>query len=216
MLPHSFFQILKTYLSDRCFEVKYNGEYSDLCRITSDVPQGSVLGPILYTIYTADLPTMDTTTIATYADDTAILATHTELLIASTNLQHHMYALEDWLNIWRIKANQSKSIHVTFTLGKKICPPVTLNSEVIPQKDDAKYLGLHLDRRLTWQKHIWSKRKQLDTKLRDMYWVIERHSQMSINCKVTIYKTILKPIWTYGIQLWGTASNSNIEILERF
>jgi hypothetical protein len=49
-----------------------------------------------------------------------------------------------------------------------------------------------------------------------MYWIIERKSKLSLENKLLIYKTILKPIWTYGIPLWGTASNSNIEILQRF
>lgn len=59
-------------------------------------------------------------------------------------------------------------------------------------------------------------RNQLDTKVRNMYWLIGRRSKMSIEFKATIYKVILMPIRTYGIQLWGTASNSNIDILERF
>lgn len=75
---------------------------------------------------------------------------------------------------------------------------------------------MHLDRRLTWQKHIWSKRKTLDTKLRSMYWLIGKKSQLTNESKMLIYKTILKPVWTYGVELWGTASNSNIDILERF
>jgi hypothetical protein len=49
-----------------------------------------------------------------------------------------------------------------------------------------------------------------------MYWLLERKSQLSLSNKLLLYKTILKPIWTYGTQLWGTASTSNIEILERF
>jgi hypothetical protein len=49
-----------------------------------------------------------------------------------------------------------------------------------------------------------------------MYWIIGRKSNLSLENKLLIYKTILKPIWTYGIPLWGTASNSNIEILQRF
>jgi hypothetical protein len=49
-----------------------------------------------------------------------------------------------------------------------------------------------------------------------MYWLVGRKSKLSTSNKLLIYKTILKPIWTYGIQLWGTASTSNIEILERF
>jgi hypothetical protein len=49
-----------------------------------------------------------------------------------------------------------------------------------------------------------------------MYWLLGRKSKLSTNNKLLIYKVILKSIWTYGIQLWGTTSNSNIEILERF
>jgi hypothetical protein len=49
-----------------------------------------------------------------------------------------------------------------------------------------------------------------------MYWLLGRKSKFSTNNKLLIYKVILKPIWTYGIQLWGTTSNSNIEILEHF
>jgi hypothetical protein len=67
----------------------------------------------------------------------------------------------------------------------------------------------------TWHTHIFAKRKQLGLSLTKMYWLLGRKSKLSINNKLLICKAILKPIWTYGIQLWGT-SNSNIEILERF
>ena len=49
-----------------------------------------------------------------------------------------------------------------------------------------------------------------------MYWILGRKSELSLVNKVILYKTILKPIWTYGINLWGSASHSNIEILQRF
>jgi hypothetical protein len=49
-----------------------------------------------------------------------------------------------------------------------------------------------------------------------MYWLLGRKSKLSTNDKILIYKAIFKLIWNYGIQLWGTTSNSNIEILERF
>jgi hypothetical protein len=49
-----------------------------------------------------------------------------------------------------------------------------------------------------------------------MHWLLGRQSHLSTSNKLLLYKTILKPIWTYGIQLWGTASTSNIAILERF
>jgi len=153
---------------------------------------------------------------ATYADDTAILASHHNPTIASTNLQRHLNQFETWLKRWRIKANENKSTHITFSLKHETCPAVTLNGQHIPQREASKYLGIHLDRRLTWKKHIFTKIKQLGLQLHRMYWFIGRKSKLSLENKLLIYKTILKPIWTYGIPLWGTARNSNIEILQRF
>jgi hypothetical protein len=115
-----------------------------------------------------------------------------------------------------MKANETKSVHVTFTTRRATCPPVHINDVQIPQEDHVKYLGLHLDRRLTWHPHIFAKRKQVGISLTKMYWLLGRKSKLSIGNKLLIYKVILKPIWTYGIQLWGTTSNSNIAILERF
>jgi hypothetical protein len=102
--------------------------------------------------------------------------------------------------------------------GKKMntCLPVQLNNKQLSQPDDVKYLGIHLDRKLTWRKHMSTKRKQLDLKLRKLYWIISRKAQLSLENKILVPKAILKPVWTYGVQLWGSASNSNIEILERF
>jgi hypothetical protein len=86
----------------------------------------------------------------------------------------------------------------------------------LPQEEDVKYLGLHLDRKLTWHKHILAKQKQLGITLTKIYWLLGQKPKLSTSNKLLIYKTILKSIWTYGIQLWGTASTSNIEILECF
>jgi hypothetical protein len=94
--------------------------------------------------------------------------------------------------------------------------PVHMNNVQLPSADHVKYLGLHLDRKLTWHHHIFTKRKQLGLTLTEMYWLLGRSSRLSLPNRLLLYKTILNPIWTYRIQLWGTASTSNIEILERF
>jgi hypothetical protein len=91
-----------------------------------------------------------------------------------------------------------------------------MNNVQLPCEDHVKYLGLHLDKKLSWRHHIFTKRKYLGITLTKMNWLLGRKSQLSQSNNLLLYKTILKPIWTYGIQLWGTASTSNIEILERF
>jgi hypothetical protein len=95
-------------------------------------------------------------------------------------------------------------------------PPVIINQAVIPQAETVKYLGIHFNRRLTLKNHVSTKRKQLDHKSREITWLIGRHSPLSFENKILIYKTVLKPVSTYGIELWGCASNSNIEIIQRY
>ena len=218
LLPISFFNFLRSYIKERYFFVKQGESATDLHTINAGVPQGSILGPLLYLLYTRDLPLpqSDQVEIGTFADDTVALSVHSSPVSASSQLQDYLDILSNWLKDWRIKANESKSVHVTFTLKHETCPPITLNSQPIPQSEEAKYLGIHLDKRLTWKTHIFTKRKALGIRLRNLYWLFLPNSKLSLENKILIYKTILKPVWAYGIQLWGTASNSNIEILQRF
>jgi hypothetical protein len=66
---------------------------------------------------------------------------------------------------------------------------VHINIVQLPQEEDVKYLGLHLDRRLTWHKHIFTKRKQLEITPTKMYWLLGRKSKLSKSNKLLIYKT---------------------------
>lgn len=216
LLPVEHCDILESFVTDRHFYVKQRDEQSHLCPVAAGVPQGSVFGPPLFKLFASDLPTTSSTTTATFADDTAILATGDTPESAARKLQSSLASVEQWLQKWRIKANEDKSVNVLFTLRKGSSPPVTLNGKPIPQSDVAKYLGLHLDKRLTWKHHIWQKRKQLSMKFRTMLWLIHKNSKLRMDNKLLIYKSILKPVWTYGCPLWGVAAKSNIDIIQRF
>lgn len=216
LLPTPFYLLLKSYLSERRFFVNVNDADSEIGLIKSGVPQGSVLGPILYTLFTSDFPSDENIIVATYADDTSLLSVDESPILASNAMQKQLDSTQSWLKKWNIKVNTEKSVHVTFTLRKDTCPPVSLGGEEIPTSNCVKYLGLHIDKRLTWKTHIKLKRQQLDIKTKRMYWLLGSKSQLSLENKVLLYKSILKPVWTYGIELWGTASNSNIEILQRY
>jgi hypothetical protein len=122
---------------------------------------------------------------------------------ASQKLQSHLNAIQAWLHKWRVQTNALKSVHITFTTRTGMCPPVHMNKVQLPCADQVKYLGLHLDRKLTWHHHIFTNRKQLGLTLTKMYWLLGRSSRLSLPNKLLLYGATLKPIWTYGIQLWG-------------
>ena len=98
-------------------------------------PQGSILCPLLYTIYTADIPQSDTTILSTFADDTPIFIIHPDPTLASANLQDHLCTVENWTRKWRLKINETKSSHITFTLRRGHCPPVCINQTVVPHAE---------------------------------------------------------------------------------
>jgi hypothetical protein len=85
--------------------MRVKGEVSPLFPISSGVPQGSVLGPMLYLLFTSDLPQAPNITIGTFADDTVILTCHNDILRASSCLQEYLLILQIWLQTWKIKIN---------------------------------------------------------------------------------------------------------------
>jgi hypothetical protein len=117
---------------------------------------------------TSDLPTSQKPVIGTFVDDTAIVAKNSDPMTASRNLQDHLTSIKNWLQKWRIKVNQNKSTHITFTNHKGQCPSISINQTTIPQGSTVKYLGLHLNSKLTWREHNTKKRKQLDLKTREI------------------------------------------------
>jgi hypothetical protein len=73
-----------------------------------------------------------------------------------------------------------------------------------------------LDAKLQWKEHIKNKRDELNIKFRKMYWWLGCNSELSIHNKLILYKQVIRPVWSYAIQLWGCASDSNIEVIQRY
>ena len=126
-LKHSYNLVYLSYLSSRTFVIKIKDTYSEVKDIKAGVPHGSVLGPIFYTLYTANIPTTTNSTVVTFADDTAILVRHTDLETAVKLLRDHITKIEKWLQEKQIKVNPNKCNHNTFALRKKIPPNILLN-----------------------------------------------------------------------------------------
>lgn len=87
---------------------------------------------------------------------TLISASHKDSATACRMIQSHLIMINLWTKRWKIKINENKSTHITFTMRKSVCPPVTFNNKVIPSSDEVKYLGLIFDKCLTGA-HILNK-----------------------------------------------------------
>jgi hypothetical protein len=147
-------------------------------------------------LYTSDLPTSRETILGTFADDTAIFATHEDPTITSLIPQEHLHIIENWPKKWKIKVSESKSSHIKFTLRKGHFPAVNINQTVIPETEVVKYLGRHFDCMLNWKEHIARKRKQIDLKTKEISWLTGKKSHLSIENKLLIYIAVIKLIWS--------------------
>jgi hypothetical protein len=144
----NYFLILKSYLQNRHFLIKIENVYAELSPVNAGVPKGSVLRSLLYLLFTADLPIPPETS-ATFADDTAVIATDNDPDIASSKIQANLLAIQSWLAKWRMKANGSKSTHITFTTRRGTCPPVHINNVQLPQTEEVKYVSRAAPRQKT-------------------------------------------------------------------
>jgi hypothetical protein len=144
-LPRQFTQILQSYITGRMFRVKQEEAYSTIKEIKAGVPQGSVLGPVLYLLYTWDIPQEEDTKTATFADNTAMLAVGYKSEEITTKLQEVCIRINDWTRLWRMLINENKSVHIDFAYRKNVQIPVAINSTSTSTSNTAKYLGMNLD-----------------------------------------------------------------------
>ena len=173
MLPINMGELIQNYLNDRKFFVSYGSVSSTLHPIRAGVPQGSVLGPFLYTIFTHDLPQPDgTTVLGTFADDTALLASASHYPDAEKELQSTVTKFTQWASDWKISINSEKSVHVDFTLRPYGYNPVYINNQIIPHAIKTRHLGIHLDERLTYKEHIKIKKNELEIRFQKLKWLL--------------------------------------------
>ncbi|KAG5895938.1 hypothetical protein JTB14_016340 [Gonioctena quinquepunctata] len=215
-LPLSLIKWIKSFLLGWTFQVRVDNSLSDSREIEAGVPQGAVLSPILYALYTSDIPRSEHVKVSLFADDTALLSSAADHLMGVVHLQNALNELQQWYLEWKIKLNPEKTQAIS--MGRKRSNPergVTISGREIEWSEQVKYLGVTLDRRLTWRPHVNIVRDKIVRKICAPYPLINRKSKLSLKNKVTIYKMMFRPVILYASAAWGQICRSSIGILER-
>ena len=152
-------KILTNYLSNRKQRVVINGIQSEWKPILSGVPQGSILGPLLFLIYINDLTDNIISNIKLYADDSSLFARVRDVNTTHDQLMTDLDSITKWANDWKMKFNpeiSKQAIEVIFSAKYKKAshPLLDFNGIPVARESSTKHLGITLDERLTFRKHI--------------------------------------------------------------
>ncbi|GFQ64673.1 probable RNA-directed DNA polymerase from transposon X-element [Trichonephila clavata] len=213
-LPHQ--NTSQYYLLDRTFKVKLNSTFSSIGHIEAGTPQGSLLSPILYCLYTYDFPSSPTVEIYLFADDAAIFSQSTGPEMARQLLQAYLSLLRRWLKIWRIKINTDKSHAIVFRKGNysNNMPPLKLFGRTIPWSKSVDYLGITLDKKLTLKNHLTKIKCKFKQRLASLRNLLYFKSTLTIQNKRRIFLQYLQPLLTYGCPIWGMAAQTHLRNLQ--
>ena len=162
--------LFKSYLSNRKQRVALNGSMSELTNIESGVPQGSILGPLLFLIYINDLEKNIKSNIKFFADDTMLFSIVQDPQLTANDLNHDLDVISKWAHQWKLEFNPDplkQATEVLFSCKKTpdVHPDLFFNGIVVAKVKEQKHLGLILKPNLSFSKHIYEEIKKAKKQL---------------------------------------------------
>ena len=200
-IAHKWFN---SYLSHRKQYVKYREARSELMNVTCGVPQGSVLRPLLFIIYTNDLAKcINHSNAILFADDTTVYVISADKMRLYSYMNDDLHTLNDWFKANKLSLNVNKTVCMFFSNNikpnKETCK-VKIGDSEIKEVDHFKFLGLIIDSNLKWQNHIEHCKAKISSSL---YIMNQVQNVLPIKQLLILYTTLIQPYLEYGIVLWG-------------
>ena len=205
------------YLTARSQKVKYNQDESSSLTIGYGVPQGSILGPILFVMYINDLPqSLLKSSIGMYADDTVIYFSDSCPDVIKQVLQNDLTNVEKWLVSNRLILNQSKTKWMLFGTRQKLkhCPDykIELHGKIIDRVSSFCYLGVTLDENLSWNEHV----ELICKRVRKRLGLLSRiRPYLTLKGAKCVYNCLVQPIFDYTDTVWDGLSIGCSNSLQR-
>ena len=196
----------KSYLTDRFQQVTCANVLSKLTTILCGVPQGSILGPLLFLIYINDIIKCSNNLLMyLFADDTTVFITSANYINLTVCMSTELTYLSEWLNANLLSLNIKKTSYIIFSGPRKIIPEdlsssVVINNCPIKRVSQVKFLGIIIDEHLTWHPHILL----VKNKIAKITGVIKRLKYtLPTNTLRTLYNALLLPHLNYGAIVWA-------------
>jgi len=204
---------IRSYLSNRTQRVRHYDTISDARLIAQRVPQGSNLGPLLFSLYVNDFHRLNNNCkIIQYADDSNILfAFNRNDLTVTNKINAFLSLFSDWFSSNDLSLNASKTNYLIFSGRKKMTlDGIFINGEQIKQVSHANFLGIVIDDALTWKPHIQS----IHGKLSKSLGILRKVSKsLSRSIMMTLFNSFVMSYLRYGLTIWGAAPKSNLNSL---
>ena len=199
-----------SYLHHRRQCVSFHGSQSDFVIMDKGVPQGSSLGPLLFSIFINDLPTIcSNSQIQLYADDTVIYFSNSNLSQIQQTLQADFDSVQEWFYFNRLLLNRKKSVSMLFSTRPN---PLSLSLQFsggspIETVKEFKYLGLWLDCQLSFKTHINSVVQKINYSLKILYRSIQC---FTLQIRKRIITQLILPILDYGDTVYQNTTETNL------
>ena len=207
----------RNYLKSRNQCVQHKTELSEKLTISCGVPQGSILGPILFTVYINDIvQSVTTSKISLYADDTVLLYSAKSINDITTSLTDELVHLAQWFRANKLHLNISKCKWTIFGSKRRlrrISPPeICIENDKIDHVSSYKYLGVELDRSLTWEVHVDTMCK----KLRQRLGVLQRvRPYLDEKTALQLYNALVMPIIDYCDVSYSSCCAKSVNKIDR-
>ena len=207
---------IRNYLLGRTQSVKLNNVYSDKLGIEIGVPQGSVLGPLLFLLYINDLPcVLKSCRIHLFADDTLIYMEGKDINKVIIHINEELKHVSSWLNNNKLKLNINKTKAMYIFPSQKIIESnikIMMNSHDLEMVTEIKYLGIIIDNKLKFDKHVEYTCKKISKKINYLSRISKDLSTWS---KITIYNTIILPHFIYCSTILFMCNKTEIDKLQK-